>query len=179
LPIFMGLYRALMIDPELRAAPLLGESIRWCSNLGAPDMLWYWEPYLPAFLSGVNGYLGPYLNVFPLVTVGLFLVQQKQMMPPATDDQSAMQQKMMKYMTVLMGLMFYNVACGLCLYFTASSIWGMIERKLIKKVTGYHPGQVNPFLNKENGGNNDKVINAKFSTVEDAKAKRKKQRDRR
>ncbi len=43
LPIFMGLYRALMIDVELRAAPLFGENIRWCSNLGAPDMLWFWE----------------------------------------------------------------------------------------------------------------------------------------
>ena len=35
LPIFMGLYRALMTDVELRAAPLFGESIRWCSNFGA------------------------------------------------------------------------------------------------------------------------------------------------
>ncbi|MGC4004331.1 MAG: YidC/Oxa1 family insertase periplasmic-domain containing protein [Pirellulales bacterium] len=34
LPIFMGLYRALMIDVELRGAPLFGESVRWCSNLG-------------------------------------------------------------------------------------------------------------------------------------------------
>jgi YidC/Oxa1 family membrane protein insertase len=39
LPIFVGLYKGLMIDVELRGSPLLGHSIRWCSNLAAPDML--------------------------------------------------------------------------------------------------------------------------------------------
>ena len=39
LPIFIGLYRALMINVELRQAPLLSEGIQWCSNLAAPDML--------------------------------------------------------------------------------------------------------------------------------------------
>ena len=34
LPIFLGLYRSLMVDIELRDAPLFGEAIRWCSNLG-------------------------------------------------------------------------------------------------------------------------------------------------
>ncbi len=46
LPIFIGLYRALMIDIELRQAPLFSESIRWCSNLAAPDMLFDWARYL-------------------------------------------------------------------------------------------------------------------------------------
>ena len=32
LPIFMGLYRSLSVDVELRQAPLISESIRWCSN---------------------------------------------------------------------------------------------------------------------------------------------------
>ena len=44
-----------------------------------------------------------------------------------------MQQKMMKYMMVFMGLMFYKVASGLCLYFIASSLWGIAERKLLPK----------------------------------------------
>ena len=38
LPIFFGLWRALMINVELRGAPLFGEAIHWCSNLAAPDM---------------------------------------------------------------------------------------------------------------------------------------------
>jgi YidC/Oxa1 family membrane protein insertase len=33
-------------------------------------------------------------------------------------------------MMVFFGLMFYKVAAGLCLYFIASSLWGLAERKL-------------------------------------------------
>jgi YidC/Oxa1 family membrane protein insertase len=44
-----------------------------------------------------------------------------------------MQQKMMKYMSVFFGLMFYKVAAGLCMYFIASSLWGVAERKLLPK----------------------------------------------
>jgi len=44
-----------------------------------------------------------------------------------------MQQKVMKYMMVFMGLMFYKVAAGLCVYFIASSLWGFAERKLLPK----------------------------------------------
>jgi YidC/Oxa1 family membrane protein insertase len=65
--------------------------------------------------------------------VALFLVTQKMAMPPAETEQAAMQQKMMKWMTVFMGLLFYKVASGLCLYFIASSLWGIAERKLLPK----------------------------------------------
>ena len=47
LPIFIGLYRSLMVDVELRQASLLGEAIRWCSNLAAPDMLYDWSWFMP------------------------------------------------------------------------------------------------------------------------------------
>lgn len=133
LPIFLGLYRSLAVDIELRQAPLLGEAIRWCSNLAAPDMLWYWEPYLPAFIAGNVGWLGPYLNVLPLVTIGLFIWQQKMFLPPPADEQAALQQKMMQYMMIFMGVMFFKVPSGLCLYFIASSLWGITERKLLPK----------------------------------------------
>ena len=39
----------------------------------------------------------------------------------------------MNYMTLVMGLAFYWVASGLCLYFIVSSLWGMVERKFVKK----------------------------------------------
>ena len=43
----------------------------------------------------------------------------------------------MKYMMIFMGLVFYKVASGLCIYFIASSLWGLAERKLLpKKKTG-------------------------------------------
>ncbi|MFV2068971.1 MAG: YidC/Oxa1 family insertase periplasmic-domain containing protein, partial [Pirellulales bacterium] len=135
LPIFIGLYRSLMVDVELRQAPLLGESIRWCSNLAAPDMFYDWSASVPDFISSGHGLfgLGPYLNILPLVTCGLFIVQQKMFMPPPADEQAEMQQKIMKYMMIFMGIMFFKVASGLCLYFIASTLWGITERKLLPK----------------------------------------------
>ncbi len=144
-PVFIGLYRALMIDVELRNSPLLGQGIRWCSNLAAPDMLFDWSNFMPAWVNNGIGLfgLGPYFNVLPLVTVALFLVTQKMAMPPAANEQAELQQKMMKYMTMFMGILFYKVASGLCLYFIASSLWGIAERKLLKsgKFGGSAPGE--------------------------------------
>ncbi|MBN1851705.1 MAG: YidC/Oxa1 family insertase periplasmic-domain containing protein [Pirellulales bacterium] len=137
LPIFFGLYRALMIDVELRQAPLLTESIRWCSNLSAPDMLWDWSGVMPAF---IQGWLGPYFNLLPIATIGLFIMQQKLFMPPAMTEQAQMQQKMMTFMMIFMGVLFFKVASGLCLYFIASSLWGIAERKLLPKMTPPSPG---------------------------------------
>jgi len=65
--------------------------------------------------------------------VTLFLIQQKLFTPPATDEQSRFQQQMMTMMTVFMGVMFYKVPAGLCLYFITSSLWGICERKLLPK----------------------------------------------
>lgn len=174
LPIFMGLYRALMIDVELRDAPLFSKSISWCSNLGAPDMLWYWEPYLPGFLASPTGWLGPFLNIMPLFTVFLFLKQQKSMMPPATDDQTRMQQSMMKYMTLFMGIMFYKVACGLCLYFIVSSLWGMAERKYLKKVAEANPAVLNTAPSNSTSG-----TASSYNSNGSGGGKSKKQRGRR
>jgi YidC/Oxa1 family membrane protein insertase len=139
LPIFIGLYRGLSVDVALRQAPLFSENIRWASNLAAPDMLWDWSHIVPAFLSGDNGWLGPFLNILPLVTIGLFLWQQKMFMPPPADEQAALQQKMMQYMMLFMGLLFFKVASGLCVYFIASSIWGITERKLLPKTMRASP----------------------------------------
>jgi len=139
LPIFIGLYRALMVDVELRGAPLLGPGIRWCSNLAAPDMLFDWSGFWDGmgwdwFNTGQGIFaLGPYFNILPLVTIALFLVQQKLLMPPPTDEQAKMQQNMMNFMMLFMGLFFFKVASGLCIYFVASSIWGVAERKLLPK----------------------------------------------
>jgi YidC/Oxa1 family membrane protein insertase len=132
----MGLYRSLMVNVQLRGAGLLGEAVRWCSNLAAPDMFMSWTGFMPEMLAAKTGWLGPYLNILPLFTVALFIWQQTMFMPPATDDNTALQQKIMKYMTLFMGVMFFKVAAGLCLYFIASSLWGIGERKLLPRLTG-------------------------------------------
>jgi YidC/Oxa1 family membrane protein insertase len=142
LPVFIGLYRALQVNVELRGAPLLTQSIRWCSNLAAPDMLYDWSWFMPNAVNCGVGFpsfplfgtmlgMGPYLNLFPIITLALFLVQQKVMMPPAADEQAAQQQKIMKYVMFLMGFMFFKVAAGLCIYFISTTLWGLAEKRLL------------------------------------------------
>jgi YidC/Oxa1 family membrane protein insertase len=137
LPIFIGLYRSLMVDVELRDAPLISYAVRWCSNLAAPDMLFNWSSFMPEFVNNGVGLfgLGPYFNLLPILTVFLFIWQQKMFMPPAADEQAAMQQKLMKYMMIFMGVLFFKVASGLCIYFIASTLWSLAERQFLPKTT--------------------------------------------
>lgn len=135
MPIFLGLYFALQESIHFRLA-----SFFWIDSLSAPDMSVYWTESIPIIsvpdhASGLLSalYLGPYLNVLPLIAVVFMMIQQAQTMPPAADEQQEMQQKMMKYMSILFGIMFYKVAAGLCIYFIASSMWGLAERKLLPK----------------------------------------------
>lgn len=135
LPVFMGLYRCLSVDISLRQEPLL-PGLNWCENLAGPDMLFNWSSWMPEFIAGRGtGWLGPYFNILPLVTVALFLVQQKMLMPKATDEQTRMTQNMMQFMTIFMGVLFFKVPSGLCIYFITSSMWSLVERKLIKRTT--------------------------------------------
>ncbi len=132
-PIFIGLYRALSVDIELRQAAV-SKGTDWASNLAAPDMFKFWGDSLMDYFSGRGtGWLGPYFNILPLIVVVLFLAQQKMFMPPATDEQTRMTQKMMNIMTLMMGLFFFRVPAGLCIYFITSSLWGICERVLVKK----------------------------------------------
>jgi len=135
MPVFIGLYRALMVAIELRDAPLATHGLRWCSNLAAPDMLFNWSGFMPSFIVDGPGilWLGPFFNLLPILTVALFIWQQKTFTPPAADEQAAMQQKIMQYMMIFMGLLFFKVASGLCIYFIASSLWGIAERRFMPK----------------------------------------------
>ena len=131
-PIFIGLYRTLSVDIALRQAPFF-PGMAWCSNLAGPDQLWDWTGVIPDFLSSTNGWLGPYLNILPLIAAGLMFVQQKLFTPPPSDEQQEIQQKVMKFMMIFMGLLFFKFAAGLCVYFIVSSLWGVAERKLLPK----------------------------------------------
>jgi YidC/Oxa1 family membrane protein insertase len=136
MPVFLGLYYCLQESILFRLAPFL-----WIRNLSAPDMLIWWTEQIPIISEPANYsagfwsflYLGPYFNLLPVIAVALMIVQQQMMTPPAMDEQQAAQMKMMKYMMVVFGLMFYKVAAGLCIYFIASSAWGFAERKLLPK----------------------------------------------
>ncbi|MFO0935348.1 MAG: YidC/Oxa1 family insertase periplasmic-domain containing protein [Gemmataceae bacterium] len=143
MPIFMGLYFCLQESVFFRLSPFL-----WIKNLSAPDMLFSWTESIPVisdpeFRTGMLSflYLGPFFNLLPVISVTLMFIHTKLTMPPATDEMQEQQQKMMKFMMLFMGLFFYKIAAGLCLYFICSTAWGLTERKLIPKpkVEPYNP----------------------------------------
>ena len=156
MPIFLGLYYSLQESIHFRLAQFL-----WIKNLAAPDMLFWWTDRIP-FISDPAAqvgpfsflYLGPFFNLLPILAVSLMIVQQKFLMPPPTDEQQEMQQKMMKYMMIFMGVMFYKVAAGLCIYFIISSLWGVVERKMLPKAkpTGAGAEQAPPGPGGKGGG---------------------------
>lgn len=151
LPIFIGLYQALNISVDLRSAKFL-----WIDNLAAPDALFRFPFNVPL--------LGNEFNLLPIITVALFYFQQKMFMPPPTDEQQAMQQKMMSYMMLFMGYMFYSVPAGLCIYFIASSLWGLAERKLLpksKKNSSESPVEVESAGTSTNGATGGKPANSR------------------
>ncbi|MGL4943668.1 MAG: YidC/Oxa1 family insertase periplasmic-domain containing protein [Thermoguttaceae bacterium] len=139
LPIFVALYKSLSIDVELYGSPLFSKAFHWCTDLSAPDMLYNWSAFWASM--GWNGfntgqgmfYLGPFFNLLPLLTIGLFVAQQWAMMPPPTDEQQRLQRQMMNYMMIFFAFLFFKMPSGLCVYFIASSIWGIAERQLMPK----------------------------------------------
>ena len=122
LPIFVGLWQALNTSVPLRHATFL-----WIRDLAAPDMLFQFPFEVP--------FLGDWFNLLPFLVVALMLVQTKLFSPPATTPEAEQQQKMMKYMMVFMGVMFYKVPSGLGIYFITSSLWAIGERLLLPKIT--------------------------------------------
>ncbi len=135
LPIVIGLYRCVSVDVGLRQQAFV-PGWNWCSNLAGPDMFMDWQSWMPELIAGRgSGWFGPYLNILPIITITLFIIQQRVLMPKATDEQSRVAQQMMMVMTVMMGVLFFKVPAGLCLYFITSSTWSLVERFLIKRFT--------------------------------------------
>ena len=107
----------------------------------APDMLFGWGENVPVISKmvdmGILGkwgpWVGPFFNIFPIIWVVLQLIQQKMMMLPPTNEQEAMQQKMMKFAMVFVGLWAFKLPAGLVLYFMASALWSVTERKMLPK----------------------------------------------
>jgi YidC/Oxa1 family membrane protein insertase len=137
MPIFIGLWQGLQSSVDLRQARFL-----WIDNLAAPDgpsvSFFHWGENAPiAAYPFISWLFGPYFNLLPLILIGLFLIQQKMFMPPKTatpDPQLELQQKMMTYMLVFFGYIFWRLPSGLCLYYIASTLWGIAERKLLPKL---------------------------------------------
>jgi YidC/Oxa1 family membrane protein insertase len=119
LPVFLGLYNALMQSIELRHAPFLG----WITDLSQPDRL---------------GTLAiPFVNPpgVPVLTIlmGASMVIQQRMMPAAGDPA---QQRMLMLMPVVFTVMFINFPSGLVLYWFASNVMSIGQQYLTNRLNG-------------------------------------------
>jgi YidC/Oxa1 family membrane protein insertase len=131
MPIFIGLYQTFA-----NAFFLRHQSFLWIHDLSLPDaslpfsMEVHW---LPGFVGGFLAHNGIFtINVLPLAWIALSLVQMR-MQPKPDDPQQAAMQKQMGCIFPIMGLMLYSYASGFALYFMVSSIYSLIETKLIKR----------------------------------------------
>jgi YidC/Oxa1 family membrane protein insertase len=122
IPIFFGLFSALRVAFDLRQQPFFG----WINDLAQPDRL---APLgLDLWIIDLS-----YLNILPILMVVLWIGQQK-VMPKPTDPQALQMHKMMMWMPIIFGLFLYDYAAGLSLYMITSSLFGIAEFTVIRKI---------------------------------------------
>jgi YidC/Oxa1 family membrane protein insertase len=119
LPIFIGLYEALLNSIELRQAPF----IAWITDLSAPECLPI--PGLPK-LPLMNCHGLPVMVL--LMGVTSFL---QQYMTPAQPDPN--QQRMMMLTPLIFTIMFINFPAGLVLYYFSSNLLGVIQQYFLNR----------------------------------------------
>lgn len=126
LPIWIGLINTFRLAIELRQAPFL-----WISDLTAPDHVFELPFTIP--------FLGSWFNILPVLYVIVTLINQR-MMPRSDDPQMQQQQKMMTFMMVAFGFIFYEFASGLMVYFLTSASLGILEQKIIRAELRHEEG---------------------------------------
>src|SRR5579872_1513981 len=97
IPFFIAFYKVFMVSVEMRGASWL-----WVGDLSQPE-------HLP-------------IRILPVVMVASQFFMQK-MTPQPNQDPS--QQKMMMFMPLVFGFMFYNFPSGLVLYYLTSNLVNM------------------------------------------------------
>ena len=118
IPVFIGLYNALMQAIELRHAPFLG----WITDLSQPDRL----GALPLPFVAPPG-----IPVLTLMMGASMILQQR--MTPAVGD--ATQQRMMMFLPVVFTVMFVNFPAGLVLYWFANNILSIGQQYMNNRAT--------------------------------------------
>lgn len=147
MPVWIALYATLFFAVELRHQPAFYGVVqailpqgnvfwRFLGDLSEPDRFIYFGRYFDVPL--LSTLLGPIhsINILPIVLGIVFFIQQKYLTPPMTSTmtpEQEMQQKMMKWMMVIMFPLFmYNAPSGLAIYFIANSTLGILESKWIR-----------------------------------------------
>jgi YidC/Oxa1 family membrane protein insertase len=119
LPIFIGLYEALLNAVELRHAPF----ILWIHDLSAPECLTI--PHMPALPFTSCGGI-PVL----VLLMGLSAFVQQRMAPQPVDPS---QQRMMTWMPLAFTLLFLNFPSGLTLYYFFTNLLGVVQQYVLNR----------------------------------------------
>jgi YidC/Oxa1 family membrane protein insertase len=107
IPFFIAFYKVFTVSVEMRGAPWL-----WVSDLSQPEHL--------------------AIKILPLVMIASQFIMQKMTPQPAGDPA---QQKMMMFMPLLFGFMFYNFPSGLVLYYLTSNLVSMGQQWFFNKTS--------------------------------------------
>lgn len=111
LPVFFGLYQALLTSIALRHASFItylpGTDIIWLADLSAKDPL-----YITPLIMGVTMFL------------------QQRMSPPPADP---MQQKIMLFLPLIFTVLFLNFPSGLVLYWLVNNILSIFQQWLMMR----------------------------------------------
>jgi len=105
IPVFIALYKALLVTIDLRHAPFL----LWINDLSAPEHIWNIE---------LLGFVLPF-RVLPLL-MGISMMVQQKLTPSAAMD--PMQQKLMLFMPVVFTFIFWGFPSGLVLYWLMNNL---------------------------------------------------------
>lgn len=115
IPVFIGFYQMLQSAIELRGASFL-----WACDLSQADTVFT-----------VMGF-----PVNPLaLSMGATMFWQSSLTPPSP-GMDPMQQKMMKYMPLMIVVFLYNFSAGLTLYWTVQNLISILQMKLTKAKAG-------------------------------------------
>lgn len=118
MPIFIALYQTLSQAVELHGAKF----VWWINDLSQPDKLFTLPFSIP--------FLGDGVNLLPILMIGSMVWQQK-LTPQAASSKD--QQRMMKFMPILFGFIFYRLPSGLVLYWFVNNILTILHQAIIKK----------------------------------------------
>jgi len=108
IPFFIAFYKVFSVSVEMRGASWL-----WVTDLSQPETL--------------------AIHILPIIMVVSQFVMQK--MTPATTGGDPNQQKMMQFMPLIFGFMFYNLSSGLVLYYLTSNLVGVAQQWFFNKTS--------------------------------------------
>jgi YidC/Oxa1 family membrane protein insertase len=123
LPLIYAFYKVLAVTIEMRGAHWL-----WISDLSQPELL-------------------P-IHILPLVMIVSQFVMQKMTPNPGMDPSQA---KMMMFMPLMFGFLFYNFSSGLVLYWLTSNLVGIAQQWSVNRMMPAPPPPPPPAAVKKKG----------------------------